>query len=65
MDKETFIKKLSIILEDFDSDRETDMKYCLDNIYLESVIYFSDIIKKERENAIKEFLVEQLKHIKS
>jgi hypothetical protein len=65
MDKETFIKKLTLILEDFDSNRETDMKYFLDDIYSASEIYFADVIAKEREKAIKEFLVEQLKRRQS
>jgi len=61
MNKETFIKKLTLILEDFDSNREADIKYFLDDIYSASEIYFADIIKAEREKAIKGFLVEQLK----
>lgn len=65
MNKETFIKKLTLILEDFDSNREADMKYFLDDIYSVSEIYFSDVIKEEREKAIKEFLVEQLKRRQS
>ena len=65
MDKETFIKKLTLILEDFDSNREADMKYFLDDIYSASEIYFADVIAKEREKAIKEFLVEQLKRRQS
>ena len=65
MDKEIFIKKLTLILEDFDSNREADMKYFIDDIYSASEIYFADVIKEEREKAIKEFLVEQLKHRQS
>lgn len=61
MDKETYIKKLTLILEDFDSNREADIKYFLDDIYSASETYFADVIKEEREKAIKEFLVEQLK----
>jgi len=61
MNKEAFIKKLTLILEDFDSNREADMKYFLDDIYSTSEIYFADVIKEEREKAVKEFLVEQLK----
>ena len=63
--KEAFIKKLTLILEDFDSNREADMKYFLDDIYSASEIYFADIIKEEREKAIKEFLIEQLKRRQS
>ncbi len=65
MNKETFIKKLTLILEDFDSNRETSMKYYLDAIYSASEIYFADVIKEEREKAIKEYLVEQLKRRQS
>jgi hypothetical protein len=65
MNKEAFIKKLTLILEDFDSFREVDMKYFLDDIYAASEIYFADIIKEEREKAIKEFLTEQLKRRQS
>lgn len=48
MDKETFIKKLTLILED------TSMEYYLDAIYSASEIYFADVIKEEREKAIKD-----------
>jgi hypothetical protein len=65
MNKETFIKKIGLILEDFDSNREADIKYFLDDIYSASEIYFADIIKAEREKAIKEFLIEQLKRRQS
>ena len=65
MDKEIFIKKLTLILEDFDSNREADMKYFLDDIYSTSETYYADVIKEEREKAIKEFLVEQLKRRQS
>ena len=65
MSKEAFIKKLTLILEDFDSNREADMKYFLDDIYAASEIYFADIIKEEREKAIKEFLIEQLRRRQS
>lgn len=65
MDKETYLKKLTLILEDFDSNREADMKYFIDDIYSMSEIYFADVIVRERENAIKEYLVEQLKKRKS
>jgi hypothetical protein len=65
MNKETFIKKLTLILEDFDSNRDADMKYFLDDIYSASEIYFADVIATEREKAIKEFLVEQLKRRQS
>ena len=51
MNKEAFIKKLTLILEDFDSNREADMKYFLDDIYSASEIYFADIIKEEREKS--------------
>lgn len=61
MDKKTFIEKLTLILEDFDSNREADMQYYLNDIFSESEKYFADVIKEEREKAIKEFLVEQLK----
>lgn len=65
MTKEDFIKKLTLILEDFDSNQEAEMKYFLDDIYTVSEIYFADVIKKEREKAIKEYLIEQLKRRKS
>jgi len=61
MDKETLIKKLTLILEDFDSNRKVEMKYFLDSIYSVSEMYFAEVIKEEREMAIKEFLVKQLK----
>ena len=61
MTKEQFLQKITLILEDFDSNREVDMKYFLDDIYSASEIYFADVIKEEREKAIKEYLVEQLK----
>ena len=60
MNKEAFIKKLTLILEDFDSNRNADMGGYLDEIYSAAEIYFSDLIKKDREKAIKEFLTEQL-----
>ena len=62
MKKEEFIEKLTEILEDFDENREVDMKYYLDDIFAASEIYFSAVIAEERENAIKEFLIDQLKH---
>lgn len=62
MKKEEFIKKLTEILEDFDQNREANMKYYLNDIYAASEIYFSAVIAEEREKAIKEFLIEQLKH---
>jgi len=61
MDKEKFRKKLILILEDFDSNKKTDMSIYLDKIYVLSEIYFADIIKEEREKAIKDFLIDQLK----
>lgn len=61
MDQEAFIKKLTLILEDFDSNRGAEMKPFLDEIYSTSKMYFADVIKEEREKAIKEFLIEQLK----
>lgn len=65
MNKETFIQKLTLILEDFDSYREADMKSFLDDIYSASEIYFADVIAIEREKAIKDFLIEQLKRRQS
>ena len=61
MKKEAFIQKLTLILEEFDSDRETEMKKFLNDIFAASENYYSDIIQEERAKAIKEFLVEQLK----
>jgi hypothetical protein len=63
MTKETFIKKLILILEDFDRNREADMKYFLDEIYSLSEIFFADVIKEERQKAIKDYLIEQLKRM--
>lgn len=65
MPKEQFLHEISLILEDFDSNREADMKYFLDDIYSATEIYFADVIKEEREKAIKEYLVEQLKRRQS
>ena len=56
--KDEFIKKLTLILKDFDSNREADMKYFLDDICYASEIYFVNIIKEEIEKSIKEFIVE-------
>ena len=61
--KDKYIEKLTLILEDFDSYRETEMKVFLDQIYSESEIYFADVIKQERQKAVKDFLVHQLKRL--
>lgn len=63
MEKEDFIKKLTLILEEFDSNREVDMKYYLDDIYSASEIYFADVIKIERKKAVIDFLSEQFKSL--
>lgn len=63
MDKSQFIKRLTLILEDFDQNKTADMEHYLDEIYSASEIFFADVIKEEQKKAVKAFLAENLRRL--
>lgn len=60
MEKEIFIKKLGLILESFDQNKNADMEIYIDRIQSACETYSAGIIEAEREKAVKDFLTKQL-----
>ena len=55
----------NLVFMNYKINNKMNYEVFLDDIYSASEIYFADIIKEEREKAIKEFLIEQLKRRQS
>ena len=57
-------KKIGLILEDFDSNKTTDMKIYIDNLINAMELYISKNLEKEIRNGIVEDLVIEIRKLK-